>query len=124
MAVATLGPYTDQLNLPLATLPSTSLTAAQTNAAAVVTLAADANRGNIIGTIVYSYSAAPTGGLLTVEDGSGVTVFQVDVALGDVQVITFSPPLLFSANTATIVTLAAGGSGIKGKVNVVAWKLN
>lgn len=91
------------------------------NTAAVVTLAAG-NYRNGVSKIVASYSAAPTGGRLTITDGA-TTVFDVDVLSGGPVDFDFDPPLAGSMNTALAVTLAAGGAGISGKLNILPEKL-
>jgi hypothetical protein len=69
--------------------------------------------------VAWSYSGDPTGGNLKIEDGSGTTVFSVDVTSKGPGFFLFPEPLRGAANTALIVTLAAGGSGVSGKVNVL-----
>lgn len=92
------------------------------NTAAVVTKGAGgAGVSNVLASIAYSYSIAPTGGNLKVEDGSGVTVFTQDIVAAGPGVVQFNPPLRGSSATALIVTLAAGGSGVSGKVNAHTW---
>lgn len=90
---------------------------AATNAAATKTYAAVARRSHVLIWIGWSYSADPTGGKLTVENGVGTTVFEVDITKGDPGALFF-PDLPMSVNTALIVTLAAGGAGVLGKLNV------
>lgn len=92
------------------------------NTAAVVT-AAVADRRHAIGGVAWSYSGAPTGGNLKVEDGSGTTVFTADITAGGPGFIPFVPGLAGRANTALIITLAAGGSGVSGKVSVLGHSL-
>lgn len=96
------------------------------NTAAVVTYAAaGAGIAHAISGIAYSYSAAPTGGNLKVEDGAGVTVFSLDITAAGPDVVYFDPPKKGAANTAMIVTLAAGGAGVTGKVSVLShWTQN
>lgn len=78
------------------------------NTAAVVTIAADPLRPTILDQIFFSYSAAPTGGSIKVEDGVGTVVWgPFAVTSAGLQSVTFSPPLCGSANTALVVTLAA-----------------
>jgi len=86
------------------------------NTAAVITYAADANRRHVIGQIVWSYDGAPTGGSVKVEDGSGTTIFEIAVTAAGPDQIIFSPRLSGSYNTAMVVTLAAGGAGVTGKL--------
>lgn len=92
------------------------------NTAAVVTLAADTSRRNGIASIHYSYSAAPTGGRLTITDG-GTTVFNIDIIAGGENSLYFDPPLAGLHNSAVVVTLAAGGGVVVGKLNIRPGKL-
>lgn len=106
---------------PLPTLEASRTVAAAnyataTNAAATLTYAAAGSGvSHVIGGIVFSYSGTPTGGSLTITDG-GVTVFSVDITASGPGPIVFPRPMKFAANSAVVVTLAAGGSGIVGKV--------
>ena len=93
--------------------------APSSNTAAVLTYSAVSDRRHALTGVAWSYSAAPTGGNLKIEDGSGTTVFSVDVTAAGPGFIPFDPPLAGRANTALIVTLAAGGSGVSGKVNAL-----
>lgn len=87
------------------------------NTAAVVTYAAlDAAKAHVIDQIFWSYSAAPTGGTLKVEDVAGTVVFGPHhITAAGPDSLTFDPPLRSAiGGTAMIVTLAAGGAGITG----------
>lgn len=89
------------------------------NTAAVVTKAAVPGYAHVVGSVAWSYDAAPTGGNLKIEDVSGTTVFSIDITAAGPGVFNFFPPLkMAAANTALIVTLAAGGSGVTGKLSV------
>ena len=102
------------------TTSDTAMAAA--NTAVVLTYAAVSGRLNAIGQLIVSYSGTPTGGNVKVEDGAGNTVFQVDIVAGGPTIIPLDDdPILGSANTALIITLAAGGAGIVGKVNASHW---
>lgn len=116
------------LALLLFSLPSFAQIAASTgdvhapgsNAAAIVTYAAGtAGTNHVITGIAWSYTAAPTGGNLKVEDGSGNTVFSVDITAAGPGFIPFDPAKRGTAGSAMIITLAAGGAGISGKVSVL-----
>lgn len=91
------------------------------NVAAVVTIAADADKFHAISRIDYSYDAAPTGGNLQVVAGS-TTILNVDItSAGHGYFDLKFPDLLhnaFTKNEAVVVTLAAGGSGVDGKLTV------
>lgn len=88
------------------------------NTAAVLTYVAVATLKHVIRGVAWSYDGAPTGGNLKIEDVSGTTVFSIDIIAGGPDLI----PVQLKANavnTAMIITLAAGGGGIVGKVNVL-----
>jgi len=91
------------------------------NTAAIVTYSATANVKHCITGITWSYiGGIPTGGNLKVEDVSGTIVFTMDIDEGGPGVIIFPKPKKAAAvNTAMIITLAAGGAGITGKVNIL-----
>lgn len=67
--------------------------------------------------VEWSYSAAPTGGILTVEDGSGVVVKKFFITAGGPGFITFEEGVVGDNNTALLVRLTAGGDGISGTVS-------
>jgi hypothetical protein len=93
-------------------------------AAAVVTLPADAARPYILADISFSYSAAPTGGSLKIEDGAGTTIWGPHpILLGGLQQVHFTQPLHGSRNKAMIITLAGGGGAIVAQLDVNAWLL-
>lgn len=85
------------------------------NTAAVVTLISlDRNR-RIIHSVQWSYSDNPTGGRLTITD-DGVTIFDVDITVGGPGGFTITK--VGGRGKTMVVTLAAGGAGIVGKLNV------
>jgi hypothetical protein len=90
------------------------------NAAAAVTYAAVPGFSHCVSGLMWSYSGAPTGGNIKVEDGSGNTVFSLDISSAGVGFLPFSPAKRGAANTAMIVTLAAGGGGVVGKLSIPA----
>lgn len=97
---------------------SANVHAPASNTAAVITYAAGgAGVSHTLGGVAWSYSGVPTSGNLKIEDGSGTTAFSVDVTAAGPGFIPFTPALKGTANTAMIITLAAGGSGVTGKVN-------
>lgn len=91
--------------------------ATATNAAATVTYAAVAGQSNIISGIMFSYSATPTAGSITVTDGA-TTVLSADIISGGAGFIPFDAPVRGSTNTPLTITLSAGGTGVIGKVSV------
>jgi hypothetical protein len=90
------------------------------NTPAVATLAADPAAGWTVAGVRWSYDGVPAAGSITVASG-GVTETYYVTAAGP-GFLPFDPPLLFPANQAVTVTLAAGGSGVKGTVYPTAWK--
>lgn len=91
------------------------------NTAAVVTYAAAAGVRQVITGAAWSYSGGdPTGGNLKIEDVSGTTVFSMDITSQGAGLIAFPQPKKSAAvNTALIITLAAGGGGVTGKVSIL-----
>ncbi len=69
--------------------------------------------------VSYGYSAAPTSGRLTIEDGSGNFVFQQVVGTAGPHRAEFTPTTHGTANTALIFTLSAGGPGASGTLSVM-----
>ena len=90
------------------------------NTAAVVTLSAVAGRRHVIAGLYFGYDSAPTGGALTITD-DGNTVFQVPITSEGLGFLPFDPPVQGTAGKAVVVTLAAGDSGVSGKLNLNAW---
>lgn len=90
------------------------------NVAAVVNYAAVAGERHVITGVAYSYSAAPTGGNLKIEDVSGTVVFSMDLSAAGAGVVLFPEPKKSAApGTALVITLAAGGASCTGKVSVL-----
>lgn len=98
--------------------------ATATNASAVVTYAADEYSYHSIEGVAWSYSGAPgAGARIQIEDGSGTVIFSEDITASGPGLFSFEEGLRGSRNTAFIVTLTAGGTGVVGKVNVVGHKV-
>jgi len=91
------------------------------NTAAVVTYAAVAAMKHVITGLAWSYAGGiPTNGNLKVEDVSGTTVFSMDITEEGAGIITFPKPKKAAAiNTAMIITVAAGGAAVTGKVSAL-----
>lgn len=94
-----------------------NVSAPAANTAASLTFAAETGKRHHLVYIAWSYSAAPTGGNLKVEDASGNTVFNVDITAAGPGSLQFENPLRTEVGNAMIVTLTAGGAGISGKLN-------
>lgn len=88
--------------------------------AAVVTYGAVAALRHSITGVAWSYSGGiPVGGRLRITD-DGATVLDIDIAEEGAGLLTFPKPKRSAAvNTAMVVTLAAGGAAISGKVNLL-----
>jgi hypothetical protein len=96
--------------------PVTAATAAA-NTAVVVTLAAVAGYRHHVPQVIWSYSAAPTGGRLSVSGLDDTQTLDFDITAGGPGAILF-PPLVGKVNTAVVITLAAGSGAVVGKLNV------
>lgn len=90
---------------------------AASNTAVVVTVAAPAGGGrHFFFSIIYSYSATPTGGRLSTTGLAGDEL-DIDIYAAGSDMVVF-PPLPIEYNVGFSVTLAAGGSGVVGKLTV------
>ena len=87
------------------------------NAPVSVTLAAVAGvRHHVLG-VIASYSAEPTAGRLT-STGLGGDQVDVDLTAPGAAPINF-PPVSGANGGSVVFTLAAGGAGVVGKLNVI-----
>jgi len=86
------------------------------NTAAVVTYAAVADATHVIGTVAWSYSGAPTNGSIQITDG-GAVVLDLDIIAGGPGSLNIK--MRFGVNSAVVVTLAAGGIGVSGKLCIL-----
>lgn len=84
--------------------------------AATVTLSA-ASAGRQFRYIYWSYSAAPTGGQLSITNG-GTEVFKLHITAGGPGFIPFPGTDVGSAGSAVVVTLASGGGSVEGTLIV------
>lgn len=98
-------------------LSTANISAPASNTAAVVTLAAKTVGRDYSG-IFWSYSAAPTNGQLTVENG-GDTVIKLYITASGPGFLPFNGTIEGDDNEAVTVTLSAGGSGVSGSVMVI-----
>jgi hypothetical protein len=95
---------------------------ASSNTATVITITAVTGTAHEIEMLGWSYDAGGTlsGGRLTVESPSGTYLFDINVTAAGAGFIPFSGSTLRGASgQAVIITLAAGGSGVVGKVNAI-----
>lgn len=87
------------------------------NTAAVVTYAAAPTNTHAVLMIDGSYNAAPTGGRLSITDGAQ-TILDMDIAASGPFHFVFDPGLEGQINSAMVVTLAAAGAAVTGKLEV------
>lgn len=101
-----------------ATAPASAahVNAPAANTAAVITLAATVDKKHYLPRVVWSYDAVPTGGRLTITD-DGNTVFDISITADGPGVIDLGIESA-AVNKALVITLAAGGAGVTGKVNI------
>lgn len=98
---------------------TTDVHAPASNTAAVVTYTAKVNRRHVISGFAWSYKGGAPVGNLKIEDGSGNVVFTMDVTAEGAGFISFPEPKKGTTNRAMIITAAAGGSGVTGKVSIL-----
>lgn len=89
--------------------------ATATNAAAAVTYAATAGVRWILHYLLWSYTGSPVGSI-TITDGT--TTIVLDITVGGPGYVGFE--FVGVVGAAVTVTLAAGGSGVVGRVATVA----
>ena len=91
------------------------------NLPAVITLTAAASVWHVVDRVTGGYTDVPTGGSLTIAATvQGTAVSQViPITNGGGFVLHFDPPIQGDQNTEIVITLAAGGAGISGKVNAM-----
>lgn len=91
--------------------------------AATITYAAVAQRHHVIGAVYWSYSAAPTGGSISIEDVSGTVVWgPFAITAAGPGYMPIYPALRGQAvNTAMLVKLAAPGGAVVGVVGSRHW---
>lgn len=89
--------------------------------AAIITLAAAAGTRHVVDQVFGSYSAAPTGGLLTIAltvGGTAVSLIVHITAAGPFDFV-FAQPLQGDDNTAITITLASGAGSVVGRINAL-----
>jgi len=107
------------INLAATVVPKTHAPLAAT--AAVITLAAAAGIRHVVDQVFGSYSAAPTGGALTIAltvNGAAVSLSVAITAAGQFDIV-FAQPLQGDENTAITITLASGAGAVVGIVNAL-----
>ena len=79
------------------------------------------NPAVIVRELWWSYSGTPTGGRVTLNDGTG-NVFDWDITAGGPGFKRWDPPQALAAGTQLTATIAAGGGGVTGKIGLDAWQ--
>ena len=109
-----------QLLDPFATLnptPTTTVAAtAGANTAVAITIPATVGCRIYLVQLIWSYSATPTGGKVTITGTKGDD-YDWDITASGPGPANF-PPLAGDINTAMVITLAAGSGAVVGKLNV------
>lgn len=92
------------------------------NTAATLTKSAISGQYHVIRGVDVSYDTTPTGGGFTIQDVSGTTVYTIAIPAAGVYQLRFPVPIRSAiVNTAMIFTLAAGGAGVTGKLNLLGY---
>lgn len=105
---------------PTASTPVSATAAA--NTAVTVTLPGVAGQAVRITSLSVSYNAAPTGGLLTIVVNA-VTILQLDItAAGPVAIPLPTGGLECQSGQSAVITLAAAGAAVTGRVNVSSYQ--
>lgn len=105
--------------MPTYPVATTDTATAAANTEVVLTLPAVSYLRRGLKMLEATYSAAPTNGVLTIEEGSGNVVRSY--LLGTSTSFTREYPgdgLILDKNTAMVVRLSAGGSGVIGRINI------
>lgn len=92
--------------------PEDMVTSGANAPASVVLPAPGPGRSRAIHGVDGGYSATPTGGQLTITDGT--TLFRVPVTTAGPIQFDFQPPLIFAPNAAVSGSLSAAGAGVSG----------
>jgi hypothetical protein len=110
-----------------ANVDSNSFDAPAANADAECSFTATPDLAWHISQIFVSYDVAPTNGAIKVEvynaadDAVESTPINHPITSEGLGPIEFSPPMRFTPGRRVVVTLAAGGSGITGKLFINKW---
>ena len=92
------------------------------DAAAAITITGQTARRVVVEQVIWSYSAAPANGAVTITDGT--TTLSWDVTSAGFGQCTFSPPLAFAVATNVVITLADPGGAIVSKLIANAYVEN
>jgi hypothetical protein len=104
-------------------LSASNVHAPLANVDAVLTYAAVADMEHVFSNgIMWSYNDDPTAGRLIVTVG-GATVVDFDITNKGAGFIPFGDPAGTDINAEVVITLKAGGAGVKGKITALGHKL-
>lgn len=90
--------------------------------AAAITLDAETDISHVIRDVHYSYSAAPTGGGLTIKDGATDVIFDIHITAAGPGSVLFGSGKQGTSGRSMVVTLAAPGGAVVGKLNISSVK--
>jgi hypothetical protein len=109
-------------SVPVNPVPSTPVSnTAAVNTAVVITINGVAGQAIRLTHLSFSYSAAPTGGNVTVVVNA-VTIFQLDIAsVTDFAADLPAGGLECAAGQSCVITLAAAGAAVVGKLNAASY---
>lgn len=109
-------------SVPTVPVPSTPVSAtAAVNTAVVVTINGVAGQAVRLTALSVSYNAAPTGGLVTVVVNA-VTVLQLDIAAAGPTAIPLpAGGLECQAGQNCVITLAAAGAAVAGRISAASY---
>lgn len=89
------------------------------NTDAEIVYAAETGKRHVITGPIYSYDALPSGGSLTVKDGTD-TILAVSINNFGERQLVFEKPMSGTPGQSMTITLAAGGAGVTGKLTIPA----
>lgn len=92
------------------------------NTAAVITYPGIADSSHVISGVSWSYDDDPTGGQLSITM-NGVLVYVIDEPVKGPGFIPFLPNKRFGRGATVVITLAAGGGAVVGKLNVLGHRI-
>lgn len=92
--------------------PATAQTPAQVRYEAVP------GQNHSITGVQWSYDKIPQGGRLTIEDGEGEFVHDLDISSRGPGFLLFGAHIVFSENRPLIITLSSGGQDVFGRLIV------
>ncbi|MBT7069651.1 MAG: hypothetical protein HN975_02020 [Anaerolineae bacterium] len=89
------------------------------------TMPATAEKKNVLTSVKYSYSAAPTGGKITIaytKGGASISE-ELDDYIGGPRRVPLDEEIVGDVNTAIVVSLASGAGTVVGKVIVSGYQI-